>query len=148
MRAASAADPPRQARGIVVGGFARGEYQTCHALVPALRDQQLRAAPIVEDERHTLELEPLQELDQEANLASQREVGIRIHRSTVGTHRHGRTDAANVARQLLYDSVPERAVHQQPVQQNDHGPRSGPVLVADRSRRQLDLGHRGVRAGR
>ena len=40
-----------------------------YALVPVFRDEQLRAAPVVEHQCHAFELEPIQELDQQPYLA-------------------------------------------------------------------------------
>ena len=77
----------RGARWIVVRRFAGGEDQPSYALVPVFRDEQLRAAPVVEHQCHAFELEPIQELDQQPYLAAQRQIGTRVHRPAMSTHR-------------------------------------------------------------
>jgi hypothetical protein len=81
-----------------------------------------------------LELEPIEKLDEEAYLATQRQIGIRMHRPAMSANRQCWPDAAKVARQLAHDPIPDRATHQQSVQKNDDRSLSRPIFVADRSR--------------
>ena len=74
------------------------------------------------------------ELAEDLRHSPHRQVGVGVHRMAMGADWQGGQHAAVVAAQVSYHVPPQRAIHDQPVHEQDH--RTGParVLVLDRSR--------------
>jgi hypothetical protein len=135
-----ARDLARQPRREVVEGLARREHEPVDQ-VGALDRGHLRATPVVGHEGHVAELEPLDQLGDQAGLPHQRQVGTGGHGRAVGAEGQGRHDAPVVGAQVVDDVPPHRTVHEQPVDGDDDGPRAPGVDVVDGAGGQLDRGH-------
>jgi hypothetical protein len=131
---------PREPRRVVVERLTGGEHQACDALGP-LTGQDLREPHVALHERHVAQVEPLEELRDQAGVTAQGQVRIGMHGVAMRAQGQGRDHAAVVVAQLADDVAPERSVHGQAVEQDQHGPVAAGVLVVDGSRRQLDLWH-------
>jgi hypothetical protein len=75
-------------------------------------------------ERHVLEVERVEQVSDEGDLAGQRQVSVGMHGAAVGAQRQDGTQVAEAGRQQRQDSIPDRVVHEHAVEQ-DHR-RSGP----------------------
>jgi hypothetical protein len=106
----------------------------------ALADEQLDqgAAGVVADHGDVVQVQALEELRDQPRHPGQRTVGVGPHRGGVGAQRQRRHHAAMVDAEVSDHRVPQRSVHQQPVQQHHHRPVAAGVLVLDRPGRQLD----------
>src|SRR3954454_13657720 len=82
----------------------------------------------------------LEELHDNLRLSGQREVCVCTHGPTVASEWQRRRNHAVVAPQIADHVAPQRAVHQQAVQQHDWWPRAA-LLVLERTRAELDVGH-------
>ena len=78
------------------------------------------------------QVEAVEELRDQPGEPAQRQVGVGVHRVAVRAERQRRRDAPVVGGQVGAPVVPQRGVHQQPVQQHDGGPVAAGVLVVDR----------------
>lgn len=96
---------------------------------------------VVLHERRVVQVEPREQLADDRSEAVQREVGVAAHRFAVGAERERRNDAAMVGAQVNYDRVPHARVHQSTAQQHQDRALAAAVVIFDRPRRQLDLGH-------
>jgi hypothetical protein len=66
--------------------------------MPTLGDDHLRGALIVEDERHTVKLQAIEELRDDPRLTAQGKVGVAMHGIAMGAKRERWTNAAEVRR--------------------------------------------------
>jgi hypothetical protein len=128
--------------GHVVEGLARAQQEARDTLIVGTADQQLCSAPVVHREGHLTQLKALDELTHDLSDTPHREVGVRAHGVAMRAQRQGRQHAAIVRAQVLDDVAPQRAIHDEPVQQHDHRSAAAGVLVLDRARRQLYFAHR------
>ena len=62
-------------------------------------------APVIDNEGHVVETQPLDELGEEAGLPDHREVGVVAHRPAVTTERQRRCDASMITAQAMITSV-------------------------------------------
>jgi AcrR family transcriptional regulator len=124
---------------VVLEGFAGHEHEPPHPVHAPVGDHHLSTAPVVEAERHVVELETLHEFGQDPPEASEREVGIGSHRPVVGAHRERWQDATMIRPQVRDDVAPLGTVHQQPVHEDHDGPGPPGVRVLDRARADLNL---------
>jgi hypothetical protein len=80
------------------------------ARIPTLGNQELRAAPVIEHQRHLVEFEALEGLDEQANLTLERE-GPPRHASLCGA----RPSASSVGRSESQVEAVRRVIPQEPV---------------------------------
>ncbi|MFS1298219.1 hypothetical protein [Streptosporangium longisporum] len=83
----------------------------------------------------------LEELVHQPGHTEDRQVGVRAHRTPVPAEREDGDDAAVVVPEPGDDVTPQRTVHRDAVQQDDHRAVAAGVLVVDGSRREFHLGH-------
>jgi hypothetical protein len=89
---------PRQAGWEVFEGLARQDDLTCHALVAAVRGEEQSSAPVGVHERHVLEVERIEQVSDEADLAGQGQVGVGTHRAAVRAQGQDGTQVAETGR--------------------------------------------------
>jgi hypothetical protein len=92
-----------------------------------VRGEEERTAPVGVHERHVLEVERVEQVRDERDLAGQGQVGVGMHRATVRAQRQDGTQVAEPGRQEREDPVPNCVVHEHSVEQDDG--RAGPGLV-------------------
>src|SRR5687768_12435753 len=95
-----------------------------------------RATRVVADEGDALELQLLEQLGERGGDPGGGEVGVLVHRHRVGAERHLRDDAAVVGLQPLDQRVPEPAVDEQAVNEDERVATAAAVAVADRPLRE------------
>ena len=149
---------------LAIGGIALkipgGKFSWVSQLVSTRRpirsrvagDQHLRhrAAGVVADDRHVLEVERLEEAVDDRGDAGRGEVGVGVHRDLLGADRPVGRDAAAAIGEPVDDAVPEAAVDEEAVDEDDRLALAR-FAVADAPRGQLDLvalaaGHRSLMA--
>jgi hypothetical protein len=100
-----------------------------------------RTAGVVADERHVLELEPLEQLGDHRGDTERREVRVGAHRDPVRAEWQLRDDAAGLAGEQRRERAPHAAVDEQPMDQHDG--RSGALFgVCRRPPGKIELRHR------
>jgi hypothetical protein len=101
-------------------GVAVGEDEAADPLGVA-GDQHLRhrAARVVADDRHVLEVERLEEVGDQGCDPGRGEVGVGAHRNLLGADRPVRRDAAEAIGEGVDDAVPEATVDQVAVDEDD-----------------------------
>ncbi len=92
------------------------------------------------DQGDAVEAERVEEIDDEPGDTRGSEVGVRVHRGRVRAQRQVGDDAAEVGRQPLGDALPEAAVDQQAVEE-DERLAGAAVAVADRALGERRLFH-------
>ena len=135
----------RQAGRVVVESLAGGDDEPGDASRAAVGDKALCAAPVVEHQRGIAQFKPFENFVHQPGDAEDRQIGARVHRPAVAAERKGGDYAAEVVPEPGDDMAPERTVHGDAVQQDNHGAVTAGVLVVDGPRRESQLGHEGPR---
>ena len=102
-----------------------------------------RPAGVVGDDRHALEVERRQEVGDQPGDAGRREVSVGVHRDGVRAERQVGDDAAEALGERRHDLLPEPAVDERPVDEDEDLAVASGVAVVDRALRERDLGHDG-----
>ena len=102
--------------------LAGGEHDPGDPFGAALGEQDLRSAPVVDDQRDLLEPGPLQELADQQRHPVQRQVGVWPHRPAVPAERQCGQYAPVVGAQVGDHLPPHGPVHEQPVQEDHTAP--------------------------
>jgi hypothetical protein len=95
---------------------------------------------VVADQRHPAQIQPGEQVGDQAGDTRQAQVGVGIEGHAVRAEWQVGCDAAEARGQPVDDRVPQLSVHQVPVEQDDGLPRSG-LPVTDGPLRQRDLRH-------
>ena len=119
-------------------------HQGCrgHALVGPVGQQELRPAPVVEDERHVREVQRLQQLPHQSRHTAVRHQVRPRHRTAMTAQRQCRRDAPDVRGHPRDHAVPEAARHGDPVQEHQDRAVAARVGILDLTGRQARCGHR------
>jgi len=120
---------PRQARWEVVERLTGQDHLARHPPVPAGGGEEQPTAPVRVHERHLREVEGVEQVGEQRDLAAQGQVGAGVHRAPVRPQGQDGAEVAEARRQQRQHAVPERVVHEQPVQQHDRRPRPGLVVL-------------------
>jgi hypothetical protein len=99
-----------------------------------------RAAGVVADQRHAVELQRVQQVGDQPRDAGRREVGVAAHRRRVRAERQIGHDAAVVGGEPLDDRLPQPPVDQQAVHEHQRRP-AALIAIADRALRHRNLWH-------
>ena len=120
-------------------GVAVGQHEPADPLRVA-GDEHLRhrAAGVVADDRHVLQVQRLEEAVDGRGDSVRSQVRIRLHRDLLGADRPVGGDAAAAIRELVDDAVPETTVDEEAMDEDNRLALAG-LAVANPSRRQLDL---------
>ena len=110
------------------------------AVVEPAGGEEQRAAPVAVHERHALQAQRVEKIGNEPYLTGQRQIRTRVHRAAVRAEREDRADVPEALRQQRKHAIPQRVVHQQPVQQDHRRPGPGLVVIDD-ARRDFDVAH-------
>jgi hypothetical protein len=91
----------------------------------------LRPAPVVPDQGNSAQVQLLQELRHQPDHPAEREVGVGFHQTAMSAKRQRGYHAAVIVAQLGDHVAPQRAVHGDPVEQDEHGAVPTRVLIHD-----------------
>jgi len=86
--------------------LARHEDEPLDAPGASLGDERLRPSPVVPDQGHVAQVQALQELGHEPDLAAKRQVGVGTHRPAMAAERQGRNHATIFRAQVRNDVTP------------------------------------------
>ena len=135
-RRGAAQQPARHPGRVVVEGLTRDQDQVGDTIGAAGADDELRATPVVADERDLAQAQFGEEPRDQGGERRQGEVGVVGHRRGVRAERQLRDDAAVAIPQAVDDGVPQDATHQHAVQQHHNRPVAAGVGVHETGRRR------------
>src|SRR5579862_616316 len=101
------------------------------------RRSDLRAAPVVGNERNVMQIELLDERCEQFGEAMQREIGVAVHWSSVPAEGQYRDHAPMERNESWNDVAPKGRVHDEATDEHDDGAVSSTVFVVDNPARQL-----------